>query len=169
MSGEGSTFTLYLPEKYSGVGAAGIREVEENNKLIPSAPSDADFQGKKVLLVDDDNRNIFAISSVLKARGITVLHAENGKEGIEVLNSNPDVNLILMDTMMPHMDGIEATETIRKIPQFKSLPIISLTAKAMKGDREKCLEAGASDYITKPVDPERLMAYVHLWLNQLKK
>ncbi len=118
-----------------------------------------------MLLVDDDRRNIFALTSILKSRGLTVLHAENGQEGVELLKQNPDVNLVLMDTMMPHMDGIEATQTIRKMTKFKTLPIISLTAKAMKGDREKCLEAGASDYITKPVDPERLLAFIHLWLN----
>jgi HAMP domain-containing protein/signal transduction histidine kinase/CheY-like chemotaxis protein len=163
--GSGSVFTLYLPALYTGVDAAGLRNTVDD-KTLPALPPDVDFRGKKILLVDDDRRNIFAITSVLKAKGIQVFHAENGKEGIEILKENPDVNLVLMDTMMPHMDGIEATQNIRKIAKFKTLPIISLTAKAMKGDREKCLEAGASDYITKPVDPDRLMAFIHLWLGQ---
>ena len=129
----------------------------------------ADFHGRKILLVDDDRRNLFALTSVLESRGISVLHAENGKAGVDVLQGSPDIDLVLMDTMMPHMDGIEATESIRKIPRFKNLPIISLTAKAMKGDREKCLAAGASDYVTKPVDPDRLLAFIHLWLNNTGK
>ena len=163
--GAGSIFTLYLPVTYTGVDMAKLRRVTETDKPIPPLPPDADFAGKKVLLIDDDRRNIFAIASVLKAQGMSVLHAENGKEGIELLEQNPDTELVLMDTMMPHMDGIEATQNIRKMDKFKDLPIISLTAKAMKGDREKCLEAGASDYITKPVDPERLLAFIYLWLN----
>jgi CheY-like chemotaxis protein len=168
--GEGSTFTLYLPAVYTGVDAVGIRALEKSveDRSLPPVPPDTNFGGKKVLLVDDDRRNIFAITSVLQNRGLTVLHAENGQEGIDVLKQNPDIQLVLMDTMMPHKDGIEATHEIRQMDQFKSLPIISLTAKAMKGDREKCLEAGASDYITKPVDPERLMAFIHLWLNHAR-
>jgi HAMP domain-containing protein/signal transduction histidine kinase/CheY-like chemotaxis protein len=163
--GAGSTFTLYLPETYTGVDAAGLRTTTEAENALPPVPQGATFQGKKILLIDDDRRNIFAITSVLRGRGMAVLNAENGQEGIEILKQNPDVDLVLMDTMMPHMDGIEATQLIRKMNQFRTLPIISLTAKAMKGDREKCLEAGASDYITKPVDPERLLAFIHLWLN----
>jgi HAMP domain-containing protein/signal transduction histidine kinase/CheY-like chemotaxis protein len=165
--GEGSTFTLYLPSVYMGIDAVGIRSTVED-RALPPVPQDASFNGKKVLLVDDDRRNIFAISSVLEARGMTVLHAENGEECLVQLRQNPDTNLVLMDTMMPHMDGIEATEAIRKMSQFRTLPIISLTAKAMKGDREKCLQAGASDYITKPVDPERLLAFINLWLNHAR-
>ena len=101
--------------------------------------------------------------AVLEARGIQVLHAENGKLALEMLTKHPDVNLVLMDTMMPEMDGLSATRAIRDILQFQSLPIISLTAKAMKGDREKAIEAGASDYVTKPVDPEKLLAVIHMW------
>src|SRR5690606_25554723 len=93
-------------------------------------------------------------------------HAENGVQGIKVLQENPDVDLVLMDTMMPELDGLSATKEIRKIERFKKLPIISLTAKAMKGDREKALDAGASDYITKPVDPDKLLGIMHLWLKK---
>ena len=127
-------------------------------------PEDADFSGKKVLIVDDDGRNVFAIESVLRERDIEVLHAENGRIAIELLEAHRDVDLVLMDTMMPEMDGLEATRAIRDISQFQALPIISLTAKAMKGDREKALAAGASEYVTKPVDPERLLATIHVWL-----
>jgi CheY-like chemotaxis protein len=97
-----------------------------------------------------------------------VLNAENGRAGVELVRDNPDVDLVLMDTMMPEMDGIEATQTIRQEERFKSLPIISLTAKAMKGDREKCLQAGASDYVTKPVDPERLLSLMHVWMARVR-
>jgi CheY-like chemotaxis protein len=130
---------------------------------VPALPENAAFAGTRVLVVDDDMRNIFAIRSVLEARGIHVLHAENGKLALEMLTKHPDVNLVLMDTMMPEMDGLSATRAIRDILQFQSLPIISLTAKAMKGDREKAIEAGASDYVTKPVDPEKLLAVIHMW------
>ena len=120
--------------------------------------------GKKVLIVDDDVRNIFALTSVLERYEMQILYAENGKDGIEVLQHNPDVNVILMDVMMPEMDGYETMRAIRKMRKFKSLPIISLTAKAMKGDREKCIEAGASDYITKPVETEQLLSLLRVWL-----
>ncbi len=113
--------------------------------------------------MDDDIRNIYAINSVLESRKITTLHAENGRLGIQMLEENPDVDLILMDMMMPEMDGLMATQAIRKIPKFAKIPIISLTAKAMKGDREKALSAGASDYVTKPVDPVKLLSVMHLW------
>ena len=119
--------------------------------------------------MDDDVRNIFAINSVLESRKMKVLHAENGKLGIKLLEENPDIDLVLMDTMMPEMDGLEATQEIRKISEFKKLPIISLTAKAMKGDREKAIAAGASDYVTKPVDPEKLLSIMHIWLRESLK
>ena len=124
----------------------------------------ADFTGRKILIVDDDVRNVFALSSVLKMHGMNVIYAENGKQGIKMLLENPDTDLVLMDTMMPEMDGLEATKQIRGLSQFVKLPIISLTAKAMKGDREKCLAAGASDYVTKPVDEEYLLAVMYSWL-----
>ncbi|HEY0134343.1 MAG TPA: response regulator, partial [Nannocystis sp.] len=126
--------------------------------------ADPVFSGKKVLIIDDDVRNIFAITSVLERYKMVVVYAENGKRGIETLRENPDVNVVLMDVMMPEMDGYETTREIRKEQRFANLPIIALTAKAMKGDREKCLEAGASDYITKPVEPEQLLSLLRVWL-----
>ena len=119
---------------------------------------------KTLLIVDDDIRNIFALTSILETYQIEVLHAENGREGIALLQSTPTIDLVLMDIMMPEMDGYETMREIRRLDAFKTLPIIALTAKAMKGDREKCLEAGASDYITKPVAVEQLLALLHTWL-----
>ena len=104
------------------------------------------------MIIDDDLRNIFALTSALEHHSVHVIHAENGRSGIEVLKKNPDTDLVLMDIMMPEMDGYETTKAIRKLPGIGLLPIIALTAKAMKGDREKCLQAGASDYVAKPVD-----------------
>jgi CheY-like chemotaxis protein len=124
------------------------------------------FEGKKVLIVDDDVRNVFALTSVLEANGMEVIFAENGRDGIDCLRSNPDVDLVLMDIMMPEMDGYQTMEAVRAIPEFKQLPIISLTAKAMKGDREKSIAAGASDYITKPVDTDQLLSLMRVWLYQ---
>ncbi|MEH1788429.1 MAG: HAMP domain-containing protein [Nostoc sp.] len=120
--------------------------------------------GKKALIVDDDMRNIFALTSMLERYQIQVLYAENGREGITLLENTPDIDVVLMDVMMPEMDGYETTRVIRQNEQFKSLPIIALTAKAMQGDREKCIEAGASDYITKPVDTEQLLSLLRVWL-----
>jgi CheY-like chemotaxis protein len=120
--------------------------------------------GKKVLVVDDDVRNIFAITGMLEAHGMNVVFAENGRDGMDVLERSPDVALVLMDVMMPEMDGYETMRAIRRVPRYKSLPIIALTAKAMKGDREKCLDAGASDYITKPVDPDQLLSLMRVWM-----
>jgi hypothetical protein len=126
--------------------------------------TDPTLLDKKVLIVDDDVRNIFALTSVLERHKMQVLYAENGKDGIELLQSTPHLDIILMDVMMPEMDGYETTRAIRKLRKFKSLPIIALTAKAMKGDREKCIEAGASDYIAKPVDTEQLLSLLRVWL-----
>jgi len=126
--------------------------------------SDTALAGKKVLVVDDDVRNIFAITSVLERHKMIVVPAENGKEAIETLKKTPDFHVVLMDIMMPEMDGYETTQRIRKTGSFKSLPIIALTAKAMKGDREKCMEAGASDYIAKPVNSEQLLSLLRVWL-----
>jgi CheY-like chemotaxis protein len=134
----------------------------------PALPDQASFADAKVLLVDDDSRNIFAIQTVLESRGMEVFHADNGKAALEILHSN-SVDLVLMDTMMPTMDGIAATQAIRDIAQFRSLPVISLTANAMKGDREKALAAGASDYVTKPVLPDKLLALIHFWLAKSKR
>ncbi|MEC4020886.1 HAMP domain-containing protein [Streptomyces sp. H27-D2] len=122
------------------------------------------FSGEKVLIVDDDIRNVFALTSVLEQHGLSVLYAENGREGIEVLEQHDDVAVVLMDIMMPEMDGYATTTAIRKMPQFAGLPIIALTAKAMKGDREKSIESGASDYITKPVDTDHLLTVMQQWM-----
>ncbi|MBW4688185.1 MAG: HAMP domain-containing protein [Komarekiella atlantica HA4396-MV6] len=120
--------------------------------------------GKKVLIVDDDMRNIFALTSMLERYQMCVLYAENGREGIALLENTPDIDIVLMDVMMPEMDGYETTRLIRQNEQFQPLPIIALTAKAMQGDRDKCIEAGASDYITKPVDTEQLLSLLRVWL-----
>jgi CheY-like chemotaxis protein len=120
--------------------------------------------GTKVLVVDDDMRNIFALTSMLERHGAVVLHAEDGRRGIEVLRENPDTSAVLMDIMMPEMDGYETMREIRRLPGFEALPIIALTANAMKGDRERCLEAGASDYVAKPVEVDRLLGMLRLWL-----
>jgi CheY-like chemotaxis protein len=122
------------------------------------------FKGKKVLIVDDDVRNVFALTSVLEANGMEVIFAENGRDGIDCLRANPDVDLVLMDIMMPEMDGYETMQAVRNLPEFRQLPIISLTAKAMKGDREKSIASGASDYITKPVDTDQLLSLMRVWL-----
>jgi CheY-like chemotaxis protein len=127
--------------------------------------ADGGLAGRKVLIVDDDLRNIFALSSLLERQQMQVLFAENGRDGIEVLEKDPTIEIVLMDIMMPEMDGYDTMRAIRRIPKFKSLPIITLTAKAMKGDRDKCIAAGASDYITKPVDVAQLLSMMRVWLH----
>ncbi|MFG2333542.1 HAMP domain-containing protein [Streptomyces sp. NPDC048604] len=141
-----------------GQEAYGAAEEEEAPRRTFS------FGGEKVLIVDDDIRNVFALTSVLEQHGLAVLYAENGREGIEVLEQHDDVTVVLMDIMMPEMDGYATTTAIRRMPQFAGLPIIALTAKAMKGDREKAIESGASDYVTKPVDPDHLLAVMEHWM-----
>jgi HAMP domain-containing protein/signal transduction histidine kinase/DNA-binding response OmpR family regulator len=126
--------------------------------------TDVTLAGKKVLVVDDDVRNIFALTSVLEQHNLQVVHAENGRAGIDALIRNPGVDGVLMDIMMPEMDGYETMRAIRQITEFRTLPIIAVTAKAMKGDRAKCIEAGASDYITKPVDLDQLFSVLRVWL-----
>jgi CheY-like chemotaxis protein/signal transduction histidine kinase/HAMP domain-containing protein len=128
--------------------------------------SDEALVGKKVLVVDDDVRNIFALSSVLERRGMTVLTAGTGREAITTLEVTPDVAIVLMDIMMPEMDGYETMQAIRQNPLFRRLPIVALTAKAMKGDREKCLEAGASEYLAKPVNTDQLLSALRIWLHR---
>jgi HAMP domain-containing protein/signal transduction histidine kinase/CheY-like chemotaxis protein len=137
----------------------------ENRRMLEQLhQADSVLQGRKVLIVDDDVRNVFALTSALESRGMSVLFAENGREGVETLQANQDVDLVLMDVMMPEMDGYETTRAIRKMPAFERLPIISLTAKAMKGDRDKSIASGASDYITKPVDVDQLVSLMRVWL-----
>ena len=127
---------------------------------LPVAPPER----VNVLLVDDDMRNIFALTAILEPHDMVIHYAENGVRALEKLANLPEVDAVLMDIMMPEMDGYEATGRIRQQAKFKSLPIIALTAKAMKGDREKCIEAGASDYITKPVDTDQLLSLMRVWL-----
>ncbi|HSY44066.1 MAG TPA: response regulator, partial [Candidatus Acidoferrum sp.] len=122
------------------------------------------LRGRKALVVDDDARNIFALTTVLENHDMNVLSATNGRQAIEIIRSTPDLSVVLMDIMMPEMDGYETLREIRKNPEFRALPILALTAKAMKGDREKCLEAGASDYIAKPVNTDQLVSLLRVWL-----
>jgi CheY-like chemotaxis protein len=128
--------------------------------------SDEVLVGRTALLVDDDARNIFALSSVLERRGMNVLTATTGSEAVALVESNPEIAIVLMDIMMPQMDGYQTIGVIREDPAFRRLPIIALTAKAMKGDREKCLEAGASDYLAKPVNTEQLLLAIRMWLHR---
>jgi len=127
---------------------------------------EAIFHSKKILLVDDDMRNLFALSKILKERDMEIIKAENGKNALEMLELHPDIDLVLMDIMMPEMDGYEAMKQIRSHTRFKELPVIALTAKAMKDDKQKCIDAGANDYITKPIDIERLLSLMRVWLSK---
>ncbi len=120
--------------------------------------------GKRVLVVDDDMRNIFAVTNALERWKMRTVYAESGQQALDTLAKTPDVDLVLMDIMMPEMDGWECTRRIRAQAKFKKLPILSVTAKAMKGDREKCLAAGANDYITKPLDMDQLRSLMRVWL-----
>lgn len=140
--------------------------VEKRAMLERLHGSDEDLAGRTVLLVDDDARNIFALSSVLERRGMRVLTATTGNEAIGILTEKPEVSVVLMDIMMPEMDGYRTMQEIRKDPRLRRLPIIALTAKAMKGDREKCVAAGASDYLAKPVNTEQLLAALRMWLHR---
>ena len=149
---------FYLHRKHKNLSEGRRRLIESFRQKDPL------LAGKKVLIVDDDSRNIMALRSLLERYKIICLAAENGRAGIEMLHKHPEIDLVLMDVMMPEMDGYETTRAIRELDQFKKLPVISLTAKAMQGDREKCLEAGASDYIAKPVDHDQLMSLFRVWL-----
>ncbi|MGO4889393.1 ATP-binding protein [Anaerobacillus sp. MEB173] len=191
VEGEGSTFTLYLPDyiikesedqnqAYIAEVAAAVEEEaiafeEEVDKQVQDSTivefedrkkqkAKELLEGKKVLIVDDDMRNVFSLTTALEMRKMDVIFAENGKEALEVLQNNPDINIVLMDIMMPIMNGYETMRAIREIPEFEMLPIIALTAKAMKNDREKCLDAGASDYISKPVNLDQLFSLIRVWL-----
>jgi CheY-like chemotaxis protein len=122
------------------------------------------LRGRKVLVVDDDARNIFALTSLLENHEMNVISATNGRQAIELVHRTPELSMVLMDIMMPDMDGYTTMREIRRAPQFRTLPILALTAKAMKGDREKCLDAGASDYIAKPVNTDQLVSLMRVWL-----
>ncbi|MGW0873305.1 HAMP domain-containing protein [Streptomyces sp. NPDC002740] len=154
--------TLHLSAEQPGDVLALVRP-DEPQHVAPHLPDDA-VVGRTVLVVDDDARNLFALSGILELHGIRVLHAENGREGIDTLRNNPDIALVLMDVMMPEMDGYTATAEIRRMAEYADLPIVAVTAKAMPGDREKSLDSGASDYVTKPVDTHDLMSCVRRWL-----
>jgi HAMP domain-containing protein/signal transduction histidine kinase/ActR/RegA family two-component response regulator len=167
--GQGSIFTLYLPERYIGLpapdeertGGNAPREAERSTPSVPQfAALDpavlADIAGRRVLVVDDDVRNVFAMTSALEAAGLEVVYADNGQTGIDTLAADPEIDLVLMDVMMPGKDGYETIRTIRANPSWHELPIVAVTAKALDDDRDKCLEAGASDYLPKPVDVNRL-------------
>jgi len=149
------------------VGAAPREDAagQEHPSLPESLePHDAGaLAGRKILVVDDDVRNIFALTSMLESHHMEVLHAENGKAAISALDQHPDVDIVLMDIMMPGMDGYETIKLVRKDPLHKSLPIIAITAKALKGDRQKCIDAGASDYLPKPIEPTRLVELIRHW------
>jgi CheY-like chemotaxis protein len=151
---------LFLHRVVTDLPAEKQRMLERLNS------SDDDLVGRSVLLVDDDARNIFALSSVLERRGMRVLTATTGNEAIQLIESTPEIAIVLMDIMMPEMDGYQTIEVIRAKPGTRRLPIIALTAKAMKGDREKCLEAGASDYLAKPVNTEQLLSSLRMWLHR---
>ncbi|HWI36625.1 MAG TPA: ATP-binding protein, partial [Burkholderiales bacterium] len=178
--GQGSTFTLYLPLDYEAPADAAQPERERDNVpalarpmtpapapvvaedkepvAAPPAQGTPDLSGRKVLVVDDDIRNVFALTSALETHGMNVLHAESGKEGIEMLKRTPDIDCVLMDIMMPGLDGLDTMRIIRQLDGYQTLPIIAVTAKAMVGDRDKCLEAGATDYVAKPVNMDVLLA-----------
>ncbi len=180
--GVGSTFTLYIPSNYPFPQAEAPREIGAGTETLPPVPmltmapaltaasgavpagGDDCLSGATVLVVDDDVRNVFALTSALELHGMQVLYADNGSDGIALLGRRPDVDLVLMDVMMPGMDGNEATERIRRMPEYADLPVVFLTAKAMPGDRDRSFAAGASDYVTKPVDLDRLLAVMRTWL-----
>ena len=144
-----------------------ISNLPDSKQLNPEIVYDKEaiFQTKKILVADDDSRNIFALSKILEERGMEVLKAENGKIALEMLDAHHDINLVLMDIMMPEMDGYETMRQIRSQIKFKGLPVIALTAKAMKDDKQKCIDAGANDYITKPIDVDRLLSLMRVWLS----
>jgi CheY-like chemotaxis protein len=150
--------TLFLHRRIDELSAM------ERDTIRDLHRGDKSLAGRKVLIVDDDIRNIFALTSVLEQHKMVTLAAETGRDAIKTLESTSDVEVVLMDVMMPEMDGLDTTRAIRQNPRFAGLPIVAVTAKAMRGDREKCIEAGAWDYLSKPVDPEELLAILRGWL-----
>jgi CheY-like chemotaxis protein/signal transduction histidine kinase/CHASE3 domain sensor protein len=157
---------MLFMNKISQAGGQKAAQGKPVISRISAATVEKTLKGKRVLLVDDDMRNIFALSSILQQYDLNVEIAGNGTEALEKLKADHDFDIILMDIMMPEMDGYEATRQVRKMPVYKHIPIIALTAKAMKNDREKCMEAGASDYMAKPVDPDKLMSLMRVWLSR---
>jgi CheY-like chemotaxis protein len=158
--GGGSWFATYSPRPEEG----GATTERAGGPMAAGTGRDGGLAGKRVLIIDDDVRNVYAITSALEDRGMEALYASDGRAGIDLLEREPRIDLVLMDVMMPGMDGHETTRTIRGLPGFEGLPVIALTAKAMRGDREQSLAAGASDYITKPVDIDRLLDMMRVWL-----
>jgi CheY-like chemotaxis protein len=159
------------PEQLSGEIALALHRT--SSRPLPDASAEPGPQlepgalsGRKVLLVDDDVRNLFALASLLEDRGIEVVFGETGREALAALDRHRDVDLVLMDIMMPEMDGNETIAAIRQSPRLRELPIIAVTAKAMEGDRNRSLSVGASDYLTKPVEPERLLSLIAKWLRR---
>jgi CheY-like chemotaxis protein len=192
--GEGSTFTLYMPDALTpdAVPAISPAGIPPATVVVQSAPAPLDLpllelppsmtqhteieghvvtpasrqlDGATVLIVDDDVRNVFALTSALEMHGLNVLYADNGVDGVRLLAEHPEVDIVLMDAMMPDQDGYETTRGIRRNQRFQDLPVVFLTAKAMPGDRESALAAGASDYITKPVDLDELIELMARWVN----
>ena len=149
---------FFLHRRVTRLPEAQHRMLEELHR------SDAALAGKKVLVVDDDIRNIFALASVLEEHGMAVVSAGNGRDALRIMATQTPIDIVLMDIMMPEMDGIATMREARKHPRLPGLPIIAVTAKAMKGDRERCIEAGAWDYLSKPVDPHHLLAVLRSWL-----
>ncbi|HEY3594121.1 MAG TPA: response regulator, partial [Polyangiaceae bacterium] len=137
---------------------------EKQPRAVEQPSGDVSLEGMKILVAEDDMRTVYALSALLRGKGADILVADNGREALELLARNPDVRGVLMDVMMPEMDGYEAMRRLRKERRFSELPVIALTAKAMKGERERCLDAGASDYLTKPVDSQRLLTTLQNWL-----
>ena len=137
---------------------------EDRREIEATLEDDFGLKGKKALIVDDDMRNIFALATVLDEEGMIIVSADNGREAIRLVETDPSIDIVLMDIMMPEMDGITTMQEIRKRPRGRELPMVAVTAKAMKGDRQKCIEAGAWDYISKPVDPQHLMSVLRGWL-----
>lgn len=176
--GKGSTFTIYVPSLPHLLAEASPMHMEAaaasatiNEYLLRDAGQESlefekHFKDRKVLVVDDDVRNVFALCNAFEQVGIIVSLAQNGQECLEVLAKDPSIELILMDIMMPVMDGYEAMRLIRKNSHYADVPIIALTAKAMKQDRDICLQAGASDYISKPLQLSQLLSLMHLWLSK---
>jgi CheY-like chemotaxis protein len=188
--GQGSAFTLHLPLSYPaeqeavadgpGGDAVAAGPVPQASAMAtraatgpipagavaaePVAAGHDSLRGRKVLIVDDDLRNVFAITSILELYGLTVVHASDGRTGIDMLQSDPGIDIVLMDVMMPEMDGYATTAAIRQIPGLAQLPVIAVTARAMQGDRDKSIAAGATDYVTKPVDTEDLLTVMEVWL-----
>jgi len=146
--------------------AVALMSPQERRAVEAANDAACSLAGRKVLIVDDDMRNIFALATVLDQQGMAIVSAENGRDAIRLVQEDEDIDIVLMDIMMPEMDGMETMREIRKLPQFKNLPIVAVTAKAMKGDREKCIAAGAWDYLSKPVDRQHLLAVLRGWLHR---